>query len=259
MTSEIISKLISEQTLSPIIPSNNSIPQNENFTSPKTNLNLKAEKFIPQREKNKNTKSEFHPQDTQNDNSAFISPSFSHYIDPERLQPFDDMLEKNIRSFNLLQNSEKDEETKLENSLKEKYNLDTPTIEINFKFTCDYELIESEIKEFLVLFGDINSFKYDMNGNSLKINYKYYFSAMYANYYLNHLLYENKNENEKEIEIPKKEKNENKNEREKGKKLSKKPEEKQNEDIVKFIKFLTDNYKNEPKIKNNEKEKTSNE
>ena len=180
MTSEIISKLISEQTnLSPTQPTGNSIQLKgkENLIPSQANLNINAEKFIPQKEKIKNTKSEF-----LNDNSTFISPSFSHYINPERLQPYDDTLKKNVRSFNLLENSEKNEETKLENSLKEKYNLDTPTIEINFKFICDYELIESEIKEFLELFGEINSFKYDINGNSLEINYKYYFSAMYANY-----------------------------------------------------------------------------
>ena len=47
-----------------------------------------------------------------------------------------------------------------------------------------------------MLFDEINSLDYDMNSNLSKINYKYYFSAMYANNYLNHLLNESENQNE---------------------------------------------------------------
>ena len=268
MTSELISHLISAQQSSPSPqPSEDNTEKNQNLFFPKQNLNINAEKFIPHKEKIKNNiLPEFEPNSTENNNSSLISPSFSHYINPQRLLPYDNMLKKNIRTFNLMQNLEKKEEAKLENSLKEKYNLDTPTIEINFKFTCDYESIENEIKEFLELFGEINSLDYDMNINSVKINYKYYFSAMYANYYLNHLLNENKNKNKNETKnenankIINNENNINKNENYENEK-PKISEEKQNEDIVKFIKFLTDNYKNEPKIKisENDRERKSSE
>ena len=251
MTSELLSKLIlsTQEALSTSPPSKNGTSTPIDPTSQKTNLNINAEKFVPLKEKSKLKLTETHPKPIENKNYVSISPSFSHYINPERLSPYDDMLNKNVRTFNLLQNSEKNEETKLENSLKEKYNLDTPTIEINFKFTCDYELIEKEMKEFLELFGEINSLNYNMNVNSLKINYKYYFSALYANYYLNYLLKENKDKNinavpQKDIqEIQKPEKN------------LQNCDLKQNEEIVKFIKFLTDNYKNEPKVKNCENDR----
>ena len=262
MTSELISNLISaKQNSTNPQPSEDSTEKNQNIFFPKQNLNINAEKFIPNKEKIKsNTLPENQPNSTENNNSS-ISPSFSDYINPQRLLPYDHMLKKNIRTFNLLQNLEKKEETKLENSLKEKYNLDTPTIEINFKFTCDYELIENEIKEFLELFGEINSLEYDMNINSAKINYKYYFSAMYANYYLNHLLNDKNNKNEtKKVNdniIINNENNINKNENYKNEEKPIVSEEKQNEDIVKFIKFLTDNYKNEPKNKVSENERKS--
>ena len=252
MSSEILSKLIlsSQEHQSTTFPPTTGIPFPKDSIVQSPDLNIKAEKFVPIKGQLMTALSEENPKTEENKNNA-ISPSFSHYINPDRLSPYDDMLRKNVRTFNLLQNSEKNEEAKFENSLKEKYNLDTPTIEINFKFTCDFELIEKEMKELLELFGDINSLNYNMNANSLKINYKYYFSAMYANYYLNYLLYKNKEKN----------KNDNSHkEVQDAQRPPKNPEscdEKQNEDIVKFIKFLTDNYKSEPKVRsceNNRKE-----
>ena len=254
MTSELLSKIISTPTnlsSSPINEANNNntnpINKIPEYIVQRPHLNVNADKFFPLKEKQKmkNQKVFAFPNAA---NESIISPSFLQYINPQRLSPYDKMLKKNIRTFNLLPNINVDDEKKLEHSLKEKYNLNAPIIEINFKFTCDYEIIESEIKEFLELFGEIDSINYDMNSNSVKINYKYYFSAMYANYHLNHLLYENKsNANENIIN---KENNDNKNEKaEKNKSYS---DEKQSEDIVKFIKFLTDNYKNEPKNKNHE-------
>jgi len=256
MTSELLSKIISKPTnLSPSPTNKNRINTNPINKNPenivqKPHLNVNADKFFPLKEKQKMKNPQFFPfPNAANENiTSIISPSFMHYINPQRLLPYDKMLKKNIRTFNLLPNINVDDEKKLEHSLKEKYNLNAPIIEINFKFTCDYEVIESEIKEFLELFGEIESISYDLNSNSIKISYKYYFSAMYANYHLNHLLYENRsNENES---IVNKENNGNKNEKvEKNKSYS---DEKQNEDIVKFIKFLTDNYKNEPKNKNHD-------
>ena len=256
MTSELLSKLISNQTNLSATSSNeneNENPENQKILNPKLNLNLNADNCIPHIEIQKNIQSEFPLKSLKNGISSFISPSFSHYINPQRLIPYENMLIKNIRSFNLLDNVEKENEKKGDTSPKAK-NMDTPTIEINFKFTCDYELIENDIKEFFELFGDINSLDYNMNANSAKINYKYSFSTMYANYYLNHLLYE---KNEKENILINKEKNENKNEIINAENNIRTPEEK-NEEIIKFIKFLTDNYKNESKNKDGENENESN-
>ena len=184
------------------------------------------------------------------DESSLNYPSFSQYINPQRLKPYDEMLKKNIRSFNSISNNEKKiNEENIEKNMKEKYSTDVPTIEINFKFTCDYELIDSELKEFLELFGEINSLDYDMNSNSLKVVYKYHFSSMYANYYLNHLIYENNKKNKygNYLLFTKKEEDEQQD-----KKINSTLNEKQSEDIFKFIKFLTENYKSEPKSKLNE-------
>ena len=252
MSSEILSKLIlSSQEKQSITLQ----PKSQTFAKigqiiQNPDLNINAEKFVPVKEQSKPVLSEDHHIVTeQNNNYTLISPSFSHYINPDRLSPYDDMLKKNVRTFNLLQNSENNEETQLENSLKEKYNLDTPTIEINFKFTCDYELIKKEMKDFLELFGEINSLNFNVNINSLKINYKYYFSAMYANYYLNYLLYENKDKSPevstlKDTQFT-----------QRPEKTAKSCDEKQNEDIVKFIRFLTDNYKNESKARRSENDR----
>ena len=197
---------------------------------------------------------------SKNDNSPSKSkeectlnyPSFSQYINPQRLKPYDEMLKKSIRSFNTISNKEKEKKINSENieqNIKEKYSTDVPTIEINFKFTCDYELIESELKEFLELFGEINSLNYDMNSNALKVIYKYHFSYMYANYYLNHLIYENNKKNKygNYLLFTKKDEDDQQD-----KKSNTSLNEKQSEDIFKFIKFLTENYKSEPKMKLNE-------
>ena len=81
----------------------------------------------------------------------------------------------------------------MENSLKAKYNFDTPILEIILKVTTDYDLIQNKLKEYLELFGEINSLNYDHNANTVKIIYKYYFSCLYANRSLTNVLQE-KNE-----------------------------------------------------------------
>ena len=118
MTSELLSKLIlsTQEALSTSPPSKNGTSTPIDPISQKTNLNINAEKFVPLKEKSKLKLTETHPKSIENKNYVSISPSFSHYINPERLSPYDDMLNKNVRTFNLLQNSEKNEETKLENS-----------------------------------------------------------------------------------------------------------------------------------------------
>ena len=232
MTSEPITTLFpSPEKLSPFLSSN---PIN----SPKK---IKSSPTTPSKEEGKECAQ-------SQENPSLDFPSFSKYINPQRLKPYDEMLKKNIRSFNVISKDGRINEESLEKCMKEKYNLDTPTIEINFKFTCDYELIECELKEFLELFGEINSLNYDMNSNSLKIIYKYYLSSMYANYYLNHLIYENKRKIKYENYLILTGQDEKEDADNKEKKISG-PNEKQSEDIFKFIKFLTENYKNEPKMK----------
>ena len=184
--------------------------------------------------------------------SAMNYPSLSQYINPQRLAPYNEMLKKNIRSFNILQNPIKKEEPNTI-SLKDKINIDVPVIEMNFKFTCDYELIETEMKEFLELFGEIGSLDYNMNSNSLKIIYKYYMASMYANFYLNYLIYGNKKrKNRYENYLFVSQVDEDKSSHTEEKKKNSGLNEKQSEDILKFIKFLTENYKNEPKIKSHD-------
>ena len=257
MTSELLSKIIQNQYDSASkSPNKNFTAINQNYFMPQSILNLNAEKYIPLKEKQKKMQQEFQQISVPGTNSSLISPSFSHYINPQRLIPYNDMLKKNIRSFNLLQKGKNNGEISGQKSPEDKCDLD-PLIEINFKFTCDYELIENDMKDFLELFGELSSLDYDMNGNSVKVNYKYYFSAIHANYYLNFLLYENKNGNDN-IFI-KKENPEKKDENEYSKKATTNLDEKQNEDIIKFIKFLTDNYRNEPKNKNCENENKINE
>ena len=122
--------------------------------------------------------------------------SFNNYFDQNTVLPFKLFLKENIKSFNLLPNEENStKENELENSLKAKYNFDTPTLEIVLKITCDYDLIQKKLKEYLSLFGEINSLKYDHNANTVKINYKYYFSCLYANRSLTNILQSQKEEN----------------------------------------------------------------
>ena len=225
-----------------IFPSPEKISQLLSSNPTNSSNEIKVIPTTPSKEKEKD--------DTlSHENISLNSPTFTKYINPQRLKPYEDMLKKNIRSFNLFQSKDKKIEENIDVKLKEKSDLDTSTIEINFKFTCDYELIESELKEFLELFGEINSLKYDMNGNSLKINYKYCSSSMYVNYYLNHLIYENKRKNKYDNYLILTGKKEEKEASIEDKKNNSGPNEKQSEDIFKFIKFLTENYKNEPKAK----------
>ena len=115
--------------------------------------------------------------------------SFSNYIDQSTITPFKTFLQANIKSFNLLPNEENsNKENELENSLKIKYNFDTPILEIVLKVTSDYDKIQEKLKEYLDLFGEINSIKYDHNANTVKINYKYYFSCLYANRSLTNII-----------------------------------------------------------------------
>ena len=134
-----------------------------------------------------------HPSESYSLSNSNLS-SFSNYVDQSMIIPYKSFLKENIKSFNLLPNEENStKENELENSLKAKYNFDTPTLEINLKITSDYDLIQKKLKEYLDIFGEINSVKYDHNANTIKVNYKYYFSCLYANRSLASIL-QNKNE-----------------------------------------------------------------
>ena len=255
MSTELISKLISIQTDLSSAQNKNEVVSDENEIHSKPQLNINAKNFIPLKEKLKEKSSNIQQKPLEKSDFSSFSPSFSGYINPQRLIPYEEMLKKNIRSFALVNN--KNEESKIEKSEKENINSISSTFEINFKFTCDYDLIESEIKEFLDLFGEIKSLDYNMNANSVKIKYKDYFSAININYYLSFLL----NDNKKNGDIPNKEDIKNKENNNKcisPENPSTAADERQNEDIVKFIKFLTDNYKTEGKIKTYENKNKSN-
>ena len=102
--------------------------------------------------------------------------SFSNYIDQSTILPYKVFLRENIKSLNLLPNEEKTaKENELENSLKVKYNLEIHTLEIVLKITSDYEIIHQKLKEYLDLFGEIITLKYDHNANTVKINYFFIF------------------------------------------------------------------------------------
>ena len=82
-------------------------------------------------------------------------PSFSNMVSPNEILPFKALIKENVKSFNLLPNEENtSKESELENSLKAKYNLDTPTLEIVLKITSDFENIKEKLKEYLDLFGE---------------------------------------------------------------------------------------------------------
>ena len=114
----------------------------------------------------------------QDQNSSQVSPnqgqlSFMNMVSQNDILPYKILIKENIKSFNLLPNEESpSKENELENSLKMKYNLDTPTLEIVLKITSDYENIKEKLKEYLDLFGENTLVKYDHNANTVKINYK---------------------------------------------------------------------------------------
>ena len=176
-------------------------------------------------------------------------PSFSNMISPNEILPYKALIKDNIKSFNLLPNEENtSKESELENSLKAKYNFDTPTLELVLKITSDFENIKEKLKEYLDLFGENTLVKYDHNANTIKINYKYYYSCLYANRSLSNILqkdndntnpmnyYTNCEFSSKSItSTMSSEKYQNKN--------------KSNKEFSQAFKFLTENYKTSAKFK----------
>ena len=238
MTSEILTQLISNTiNISSTLCKDKDKNNKKKLTSNPV-LDINAEKFVPLKEKLKQK----NPQNIgKNDNELSFLP-FHDYINFQMAKSYHNLLKGNIRSFNLY------EKNKTEfKSLKLKFAI----IELNFKFTCDYESIENEIKKFLELFGEINSILFDVNTNSVKIIYKNDLSAKNVINYLNKLLYENNTNEDQDIKFDAKKENDiNANENDSKDKVY--PNEKQSEDIIKFINFLTDKYKNEQNNENTE-------
>ena len=204
------------------------------MTTESSKTNLINENTIPSKESNSHSSSNL--------------SSFSNYIDQSTILPYKLFLKENIKSFNLLPNEENTtKENELENSVKAKYNFDTPTLEIVLKVTSDYDKIHQKLKEYLDLFGEINTVKYDHNANTVKINYKYYFSCLYANRSLTNILENKKNEinsainyysncdySSKSINTGSRDKNSNQN---------------PDKDFTQAFKFLTENYKTNTRFK----------
>ena len=178
-------------------------------------------------------------------------PSFSNIVGQSDIQPYKILIKENIKSFNLIPNEENPtKESELENSLKAKYNFDTPTLELVLKVTSDYEQIKEKLKEYLDLFGENTLVKYDHNANTVKINYKYYFSCLYANRSLTNILqkepenptplnyYTNCEFSSKSITSTMS-----------SEKYQQKPNT--NKDLSQAFKFLTENYKTSAKFKTN--------
>jgi len=180
-----------------------------------------------------------------------VTPSFSNFVGQTDILPYRILIKENIKSFNLIPNEENPtKETELENSLKAKYNFDTPTLELVLKITSDYENIKDKLKEYLDLFGENTLVKYDHNANTVKINYKYYFSCLYANRSLTNILqkeqdnqtpmnyYSNCEFSSKSITSTMS-----------SEKYQQKPNS--NKDLSQAFKFLTENYKTSAKFKTN--------
>ena len=196
----------------------------------------------------KNPMSEQESNSSPNPN-ANTQPSLSNIISTNEILPYKALIKDNIKSFNLLPNEENSlKDSELEDSLKAKYNFDTPTLELVLKITSDYENIKDKLKEYLDLFGENTIVKYDHNANTIKINYKYYYSCLYANRSLSNILQkDNDNSNPMNYyancEFSSKsitstmssEKYQNKN--------------KSNKEFSQAFKFLTENYKTSAKFK----------
>ena len=175
--------------------------------------------------------------------------SFSNVIGQADILPYKILIKENIKSFNLLPNEENPtKEAELENSLKAKYNFDTPTLELVLKVTSDYETIKGKLKEYLDLFGENTLVKYDHNANTVKINYKYYFSCLYANRSLTNILQkEPDNSNPMNYYTNCEFSSKSITSTMSSEKYQNKPNSKQ--DLSQAFKFLTENYKTSARFK----------
>ena len=175
--------------------------------------------------------------------------SFKLMVGQTEILPYKSLIQENIKSFNLLPNKDNaSKENELENSLKAKYNFDTPTLELVLKVTSDYECIKEKLKEYLNLFGENTLLEYDHNANTVKINYKYYFSCLYANRSLTNILQkEGDNCNPMNYYTNCEFSSNSITSTMSSEKYQKKPNS--NKDLSQVFKFLTENYKTSEKSK----------
>ena len=176
-------------------------------------------------------------------------PSYLSMVGQTEIVPYKLLIKENIKSFNLLPNEENpSKENELESALKAKYNFDTPTLELVLKVTSDYEKIKEKLKEYLNLFGENTLMKYDHNANTVKINYKYYFSCLYANRSLNNILQkESDNTNQMNYYTNYEFSNNSITSTMSSEKYKKMPNS--NKDLSQAFKFLTENYKTPARFK----------
>ena len=92
MSTELISKLISIQTDLSSAQNKNEVVSDENEIHSKPQLNINAKNFIPLKEKLKEKSSNIQQKPLENSDFSSISPSFSGYINPQRLIPYEEML-----------------------------------------------------------------------------------------------------------------------------------------------------------------------
>jgi len=78
--------------------------------------------------------------------------------------------------------------TKIENSLKKKYNFVIPAIQIEFAADSKIELIKEDLNKFFSLFGEISYINIVEDKSNAYILYKFYFSAMFAYYAIRDIL-----------------------------------------------------------------------
>ena len=80
-------------------------PITKEFTTPeKTSPNTDTTPPPSEQDKSKNVNTKENSPSKSKEEYALNYPSFSQYINPQRLKPYDEMLKKNIRSFNTLLN-----------------------------------------------------------------------------------------------------------------------------------------------------------
>ena len=84
-----------------------------------SNSDNNSSKIIPESSEIKpEEKKENNSSSSSNEKEKEITDILSQYLNPERLIPYNDMLKKNIRTFNLFQNNDKKLEDNLEKYFK---------------------------------------------------------------------------------------------------------------------------------------------
>jgi len=130
----------------------------------------------------------------QNNNKT-ISLISSYYSN--QIPSYSNIIKNSVTSFQLtelpkelISVKENDDDlcTKIENSLKKKYNFVIPAIQIEFAADSKIELIKEDLNKFFSLFGEISYINIVEDKSNAYILYKFYFSAMFAYYAIRDIL-----------------------------------------------------------------------